>query len=185
MHESSISPSTIKNESSTRTRLCTVVCAPILSAALCMAPTVAKAESSVITPSPPPPSFRLTPTVTPRFATPQLMLQTDSPTPAPPPRGLGLLISGSVVTGTIGLPFMIWGSVVAAAGSRAVDGGGVIGVPFILVGILGLGAGVPMLAVGAHRLKRYNQWKSQHARIVPTAGRTAMGTWTGGVAFSF
>jgi hypothetical protein len=156
---------------------------PVLCVGLSVVPATAHAHGGIAEAAPAPASLRLTPATAMSFRAPPLTLQTDT-SATPPPRGLGLLITGSVVTGAVGLPFVIWGSAVAAAGARVTDGGAVAGAPFLAVGLIGLAAGVPMLAVGAVRMKKYNQWKSQHA-FVPTAGRTAMGTWTGGVSFAF
>ena len=182
MKNSSKPSRTFESVASRRARVTAFAVAPLLAVGLSLAPVSAYADSGIEA-APQPAAFRLAPSTALSYRAPALTLQTDTSEP-PPRRGLGLLISGAVVTGTIGLPFTIWGSVVAAAGARSVDGGAVLGAPFLAVGIIGLGVGVPLLAVGGHRMKKYNEWKSRHA-FAPTAGRTAMGTWTGGVSFAF
>lgn len=116
----------------------------------------------------------------------------------PPPRGIGLLVSGAVVTGAVALPMLIGGVYIVAIGRAANNstdgvegdiaetGTNFLGGFFLVFGILALGAGVPMLAIGGVRMKRYNDWKSgQQVRLLPHSGRTAHGTWTAGLKLQF
>lgn len=121
------------------------------------------------------------------------------PPPPPqnkPPRGIGMLVTGAVLTGAVALPSMIFGAYTIAVG-RAVDeeagamgivstGTNIAGGFFLVFGILALGAGVPLLAIGGVRMKRYNDWKSgQQVRLMPSSGRTVHGTWTAGFKMQF
>jgi hypothetical protein len=121
------------------------------------------------------------------------------PPPPPqnkPPRGIGMLVTGAVLTGAVALPAMIGGVYIIAVG-RAADeasgdtgiveaGGNIAGGFFLVFGILALGAGVPLLAIGGVRMKRYNDWKSgQQVRLMPSSGRTVHGTWTAGFKMQF
>ncbi len=115
-----------------------------------------------------------------------------APTPdgPPPKKGLGLMISGAVITGAVGLPLTVYGILAATVLNRAgneagVGGAGVLAVPLIVTGILVLGAGVPMLAIGASRFSKHQKWKKAQSAFVPTVDRTAYGTWTAGVALRF
>lgn len=114
-----------------------------------------------------------------------------------PPRGLGLLISGAAVTGAVGLPLTIYGGYIVAAG-RVVEqqtgdetgltrtGFNFVGGFFLVFGILGLGAGIPLLAIGGVRMKKYNDWKAgRQVTLTPSSGRTAHGTWTTGLKIQF
>lgn len=107
-----------------------------------------------------------------------------------------MLITGAVLTGAVALPTMIGGVYVIAVGRAADDatgntgvveaGGNIAGGILLVFGILALGAGVPLLAVGGVRMKRYNDWKSgQQVRLMPQSGRTAYGTWTAGLKLQF
>ena len=122
------------------------------------------------------------------------------PPPQPPPRGLGMLISGAVITGAVALPSLIFGAYTIAVFRAAADqtdpntgdvvraGGNIAGGFFIVFGILALGAGVPLLAIGGSRMSKYNKWKAsqpQQARLLPHSGRTAHGTWTTGFTLRF
>jgi|JI10StandDraft_1071094.scaffolds.fasta_scaffold161748_2 hypothetical protein len=120
------------------------------------------------------------------------------PPPQPPPRGLGMLISGAAVTGAVGLPLTIYGAYIVALGRQVDDGSGVVetagnfvGGFFLVFGILALGAGVPLMAVGGVRLKKYNDWKAgqqqppPQARLLPSSSRTIHGTWVTGLKIQF
>jgi hypothetical protein len=121
------------------------------------------------------------------------------PVGPPPPRGLGMLISGSVIVGAVALPSAVFGAYVIAAGRAVNDAtdntggtggaaalGNAVGGFFVVFGILALGAGAPLIGVGAVRLKRYNDWKAgQQVRLTPHGGRTAYGTWTAGLQLRF
>lgn len=119
-----------------------------------------------------------------------------APAGPPPPKGIGMLVAGSLVTGLYALPLIGWGVSVIIAARRVDDvtggtgvvstagniGGG-IGIGF---GMVGLAVGVPLIAVGAIRLGKYNKWKQgQQAMLLPRAGRTAFGTITPGVEIRF
>jgi hypothetical protein len=126
-----------------------------------------------------------------------------APVAAPPPaepepsKGLGLMIPGAIITGALGLPITTLGVirliqfnriqqqtedglVVAAAGLGKV--GSIVVITF---GVLFLAAGVPMLAVGAHKFSRYQKWKKDGHALLPSMNRTAHGTWTGGLTLRF
>lgn len=125
-----------------------------------------------------------------------------APAPAPtqvgpePSRGLGMLIPGAIITGALGLPITTLGvirlvqynniqkqtnddgvAVVAAIGKGA-------SIAVITFGVIFLSVGVPLLAVGAVKLSKYQKWKNGHA-MVPAMNRTAHGTWTAGLALRF
>lgn len=129
------------------------------------------------------------------------------PTPAPegpppppadpePSRGLGLLISGAVVTGAVGLPLTLWGSYIVIA-SRAVDDGDLgsglvsavgtlVGGVVLFFGVVGLGVGVPLLGVGGYRFSRWREWQArQGVRLLPSAGLSLYGTVTPGLTLRF
>jgi hypothetical protein len=120
------------------------------------------------------------------------------PPPQPPPRGLGMLISGAAVTGAVGLPLTIYGAYIVALTRQVDDGSGVVQVAggfvggfFLVFGILALGAGVPLMAVGGVRLKKYNDWKAgqqqppPQVRLMPNSSRTVHGTWVTGLKLQF
>jgi len=123
------------------------------------------------------------------------------PQSQPPPRGIGMLVTGAVLTGAVALPAMIGGVYIIAVG-RAADeasgdtgiveaGGNIAGGFFLVFGILALGAGVPLMAVGGVRLKKYNDWKAgqqqppPQARLLPSSSRTIHGTWVTGLKIQF
>lgn len=125
-----------------------------------------------------------------------------APAPAPtqvgpePSRGLGMLIPGAIITGALGLPITVLGVVRLVQFNnyqkQADDGlevavgglGKVASVAVIITGVVFLSVGVPLLAVGAVKLSKYQKWKNGHA-MVPSMNRTAYGTWTAGVALRF
>lgn len=116
-----------------------------------------------------------------------------APAPAPmgpPPKGIGMLVGGSVLVGLVGLPFSVWGGLTIAAANAvdsASDGtgaesagntaGGIgrgVGIGLLVTGLLGLAGGATMIAFGAIRLGRYNEWKAGngYARLSPYVGGT-------------
>lgn len=117
----------------------------------------------------------------------------EAPAGPPPRKGLGMMITGAVITGAYALPMLAAGTVLLVASSRVSSDaspgdefGGGIGVLAVAMGLIGLAVGAPLLGVGAYRFSKYRQWKAgQSARFVPTAGRTAFGTVTPGLVFRF
>jgi hypothetical protein len=103
--------------------------------------------------------------------------------PVEPRRGRGLMISGIVVAGVIGVPLTLAGAILLISANRSADGVGegasVLTFATLPVGLVGLAIGVPMLAVGIHRHRVYKAW--QRSQIEPSAGRTSHGTWTLGL----
>lgn len=116
-----------------------------------------------------------------------------APAPAEPPRkGLGMLISGSVLLG-VGLPILISGTILLVASRKtandpeAVDDiSGGLGLFAMIFAVPMVAVGAPLLGIGAHRFSKYRKWKASHgARLVPTVGRTAFGTVTPGLVLRF
>lgn len=124
-----------------------------------------------------------------------------APAPAPmgpePPKGLGLLIPGAIITGGIALPITVLGVVRLIQFNKlqreAEDlGTAVVGtlgkgasIAIIVTGLLFLAAGAPMLGVGAARLAKHQKWKNGQQALLPSMNRTAHGTWTGGFTLRF
>ena len=120
-----------------------------------------------------------------------------STAPRPPPtKGLGMMISGAVVTGAVALPLIGYGAYIIVVGKRvddAVDGDGVVqsagnvlGGVVLAFGVIALAVGAPLLGVGASRFSKYQKWKDgQQVKWSPSSGRTAHGTWTTGVTLRF
>lgn len=119
-----------------------------------------------------------------------------APVGPPPPRGLGMLISGAVITGAYALPLIGFGAYTIVLSKQVDDAAGGVGVVkgagslaggiAIAFGMIGLAVGAPLIGVGAVRMSKYNKWKSgQTARLMPTAGRTAFGTITPGLVINF
>jgi len=114
--------------------------------------------------------------------------------PEPEPRkGLGLMITGSVITGVIGLPFTILGTAVIVSNNRPSEDddhhpftGAMIGGAALTVGLVGLHVGVPLLGVGASRFSRWRKWKSANTmKISAGLARTNFGTPTPTLTFRF
>lgn len=127
------------------------------------------------------------------LASPSMVLEGPEPAPAPveKPRrkGLGMLITGAILTGGLGLPLTVGGTVIIV-GSKSTGndtiqaGGSFLGGFTLVLGIINLAVGVPLLGVGASRYSKWRKWKSAHA-FTPAVGRTAFGTYTPGVALRF
>ncbi|MCB9569295.1 MAG: hypothetical protein H6710_19130 [Myxococcales bacterium] len=123
----------------------------------------------------------------------------EGPAPAPyepePSKGLGMMITGAVITGVYALPMTFWGTWIIVASRRAemnLDDqvvetlGAVVGGTILAFGIIGLGVGVPLLGVGAARFSRWREWKETHqARLNFGVGRTAFGTLTPSLTLRF
>lgn len=122
------------------------------------------------------------------------------PQPEPPPRGIGMLISGSVVAAAFGLPLTVYGAYIivlakqvddeAGAGGVVAGAGLLAGGIALTFGVIGLGVGVPLAVVGGIRLGKYNKWKrgqqqQPQARLLPYQGRTMHGTMTTGFTLKF
>jgi hypothetical protein len=121
----------------------------------------------------------------PVVAAPSDSQPTDSSRVAPtgePRIGLATLISGSLAT-TAGLIETITG----AAFIGPPDGDTTLNLTLVIVGPMQIAAGVPLLIVGAIRHARYRAWHRGHptSRLMPSAGRTAAGTWTTGFQLRF
>ncbi|WP_434415400.1 hypothetical protein [Nannocystis pusilla] len=117
-----------------------------------------------------------------------------APPPGPPPKkGLGMMITGAVLTGAYALPLIGYGAFIVAAGKQVDDetgvvesGGNIVGGVLLTMGIIGLAVGAPLLGVGAARFSKYQKWKKgQQARFLPAAGRTPFGTITPGFEVRF
>ena len=112
-----------------------------------------------------------------------------------PKKGLGMMISGGVITGLYALPLSLWGIVIIAASKKAAnetssDGvakaGGALGGIVLGFGLVGLAVGVPLLGVGGSRFSKWRKWKQANkVALAPNVGRTAFGTYTPGVALRF
>ncbi|MBA3549803.1 MAG: hypothetical protein H0T76_25260 [Nannocystis sp.] len=107
-----------------------------------------------------------------------------------------MLIPGAIITGALGLPITTLGVIrliqfnriqkqtddgLVAAGATLGKGASIVVISF---GVIFLAVGVPLLAVGAVKLSKYQKWKNGHA-MVPAMNRTAHGTWTAGLALRF
>ncbi|MCY1062957.1 hypothetical protein [Nannocystis sp. SCPEA4] len=120
-----------------------------------------------------------------------------APPPGPPPKkGLGMMITGAVLTGAYALPLIGYGAYAVAIGKKADDatgntgavetGGNIVGGVLLTMGIIGLAVGAPLLGVGAARFSKYQKWKKgQQALFLPSAGRTPFGTITPGFEIRF
>ena len=131
-----------------------------------------------------------------------------APMPAgpPPPKGVGMIIGGALWAGLLGIPLTAWGAIGLAsvnaaddASGGAVDDSGVGGAGRGLIiggclvpGIIGLLGGGALVAVGAIRLNKYNQWKQNAgytlksgAVLAPTVAMTQARTGTYGMSLRF
>ncbi len=112
-----------------------------------------------------------------------------------PKKGLGMMISGGVITGLYALPLSLWGIVIIAGSKKAAnetgsDGvgkvGGALGGVILGFGLVGLAVGVPLLGVGGSRFSKWRKWKEANkVALAPNVGRTAFGTYTPGLALRF
>ncbi len=109
----------------------------------------------------------------------------------PPPRkGLGMMITGAVITGAHGLPLTLGGlAIIALSGPVSSDSDVFVltrsfGVVVLGFGIIGLAVGVPLLAVGASRFSRWRRWRATQ-RVSFGVGRTLYGAYTPGLSFRF
>jgi len=131
----------------------------------------AKANVLVLQVPQPAPAVEPAPAAAPAPA-PAVVVATPAPAeifaPAPrmddePKRGIGLVVSGAVLTG-VGSIFLLSG-----AGLLAVDGGAEVWAPLLVVGLLHVGAGVPLMAVGTSRNRTHRAWRERHAfALAPT-----------------
>lgn len=100
------------------------------------------------------------------------------------PRGTGMMVGGSLMTG-VGGALMLSGIIFSAFDiSYALY----LGIPQIVPGAALLSAGIPLLVFGNRRRKAHDaQLKKQTAarRLTPTVGRTRHGGWTGGLVMRF
>ncbi|HGG56951.1 MAG TPA: hypothetical protein ENK31_04050 [Nannocystis exedens] len=124
--------------------------------------------------------------------------EAEGPAEAPgpePKKGLGMMISGGVITGLYALPLTLYG-IVIIAGSKKIENegggeavgtvGGALGGVVLGFGLVGLAVGVPLLAVGGSRFSKWRKWKQANkVALVPNVGRTAFGTYTPGIALRF
>ncbi len=104
-----------------------------------------------------------------------------APTQRETQNGLGLLITGSVLTG-IGAPVTIAGTVGLAAIPVPYN---LVFVPFLGAGVAHLAVGIPLLVVGVKRRKRWKAANVTTTRLVPGLGRSPQGTWTPGLTLRF
>ena len=119
-----------------------------------------------------------------------------------PPRGIGLIVGGSLVAGLVGFPLTVVGALGIAASNRLDEGtdgtvgegagdvGGSIGRGLSLValipGVLALGGGGAMIAFGAINNKKYQDWKRANGYVLaPSFGATARRTPTYGLRMHF
>jgi hypothetical protein len=116
-----------------------------------------------------------------------------APSGPPPKMGLGMMITGAVITGSVALPMIASGTYTLVSGRYVDDGTGdvevnsnIVGGAVLAFGLISLAVGVPLLAVGAHRFKKWRKWKNgQQVQWAPSMNRTAHGTFTTGVALRF
>jgi len=126
-----------------------------------------------------------------------------APVAAPPPagpepsKGLGMMITGAVITGAFALPFTFWGiyayaqynKLEKATDDPLLDTGAGLGkgasLALIATGVIFLSVGGPLLGVGAYKFSKWRKWKSGNQALTPSMNRTAHGTWTGGLTLRF
>ncbi|MCA9659533.1 MAG: hypothetical protein KC486_14395, partial [Myxococcales bacterium] len=94
------------------------------------------------------------------------------------PTGNGLIAGGSVAT-AIGGPFFLSAVVLTGVCPSCVS----ITLPLFIPGIIGLGAGIPMLVRGVRRRRAWRQ-SAITSRLRPSFGGTRQG-WTGSLTFRF
>ena len=124
-----------------------------------------------------------------------------APAPAPtspePSKGLGMMITGAVITGAFALPFTFWGiyayaqynKLEKATNDPLLDTGAGLGkgasLALIATGLIFLSVGGPLLGVGAYKFSKWRKWKNEGHALMPMMNRTAHGTWTAGVGLRF
>ncbi len=111
---------------------------------------------------------------------------------APPHKGVGLIVGGSLLVGLLGVPFLAEGLSRSIApseeGAFTPEAIAVLIVP----GVLAIGGGVTMIVFGARRRRAYNAWRrgepfvnQRRGAISPFVGRTRDRTGTYGVRLQF
>ncbi len=95
------------------------------------------------------------------------------------PSGGGLIAGGTVAT-VVGTPFFISAILVGAFCSSCTS----VTLPLLAPGLIGLGAGIPMLIFGARRRKAWNRSKYDLARLSPGVSGTGQ-SWTGSLTLRF
>lgn len=95
------------------------------------------------------------------------------------PSGGGLIAGGTVAT-VVGTPFFISAVVFGAFCPSCTS----ITLPLLAPGLIGLGAGIPMLIFGARRRKAWNKSKYDLARLSPGFSSTGQ-SWTGSLTLRF
>lgn len=130
----------------------------------------------------------------------------NPPVDRAPRRGIGPIITGSVLTG-VGLVPTILGIAFIARANQAIDSelegdgeavqdtaktvSGAVGAIIMTPGIIMIGVGAPLIAVGAVRQSRYSKWKAEHqAQLMPrwqppSAVKGASGADNGQFGFDF
>lgn len=113
--------------------------------------------------------------------------------PAPPPepkRGVGMLVGGGLLS-VLGLSLSATGTVYLGFGTALGPANGLdrvyaVSLPLLVPGILSVGAGATLLAVGGVRYTRWKAWRTRTATTLePSAGRSPHGTWTLGLTLRF
>lgn len=110
------------------------------------------------------------------------------PPPKPPRRGIGLLVTGGLITAGLGIPLFSVGAF-ALHKDLTTDCADCFytfsAALFMPIGIVGLAVGVPLLAVGGHRLRAYRAWERKvGVSLRPHIGRDH-GVWTTGFELRF
>lgn len=124
-----------------------------------------------------------------------------APAPAPmgpePSKGLGMMITGAVITGAVALPVIFVGvnGIVQynkieknADGTLVGEAAGLgksLSITVLAFGLVFLAVGAPLLGVGAYRFTKWQKWKKGQQAFMPSMNRTAHGTWTTGFALRF
>lgn len=100
--------------------------------------------------------------------------------PSPPRRGTTLLITGAVLTFPIAMPMVTLGALRMSNGysSSTVD-------PILPIGLLGFGAGVAMLTVGALRYSAWKDWQRKYGVSLRVQLGRSNGAWTPGLVLRF
>ncbi|MEZ4451013.1 MAG: hypothetical protein R3B09_16140 [Nannocystaceae bacterium] len=106
----------------------------------------------------------------------------DRPAGVPDPRlpdGRGSLIGGGVAVG-VGAPFFLASVVLGGFCPSCIS----VTLPLLVPGLVGLGAGIPLLVRGARRRRISRESAFKVARVTPSAA-PVRGGWTGGLTLRF
>lgn len=111
-----------------------------------------------------------------------------TPRPAPPRRGIAMLVTGSLATAGLGVPLVALG---VADLVRPRDPGcadcfyGLAAAIFMPIGLASVAVGVPLIVVGARRYGAWRAWQRKDAvKLSPRFSRSHT-SWTAGFELRF